>query len=81
MPKSRRRQKDDYTPQSQGVEASSGRWVVPTMCTLLLLGLAWIVIYYIFQEDIAFLRNLGGWNLLIGMGLITGGFFTATQWK
>jgi hypothetical protein len=51
------------------------------MVTLLLLGLIWIVVYYVAREDIPLMRDLGGWNLVIGMGLITGGFITSTQWK
>lgn len=83
MPRSRRRHKDDFTPPSRddGSSAASGRWVAPTMVTLLLLGLVWIVVYYIAREQIPVMRDLGGWNLVIGMGLITAGFMTATQWK
>jgi hypothetical protein len=60
---------------------SGGRWVAPTMVTLLLVGLIWIVVYYVARDDIPLMRDIGGWNLVIGMGLITGGFITATQWK
>jgi hypothetical protein len=59
----------------------SGRWVAPTMVTLLVVGLLWIVIYYVARDDIPVMNDLGGWNLVIGMGLITGGFITATQWR
>jgi hypothetical protein len=51
------------------------------MVTLLLVGLLWIVVYYIAGNDIPLMRDLGGWNLLIGMGLITGGFLAATKWR
>lgn len=84
MPESRRRRKDDFTPPTSEGGASSGasgRWVAPTMVTLLLVGLAWIVVYYIARDAIPVMDALGGWNLVIGMGLITGGFITATQWK
>ncbi|WP_116947954.1 cell division protein CrgA [Jiangella endophytica] len=85
MPKSRSRRKDDdYTPPERGElkdPTVSGRWVVPTMITLLLVGLVWIVVYYLVGDDIPLVQDLGGWNLLIGMGLITGGFMTATRWK
>ncbi|MGH8774495.1 MAG: cell division protein CrgA [Jiangellaceae bacterium] len=86
MPKSRIRRKADFTPpQEQGSGGGgigvSGRWVAPTMVTLLLLGLAWIVVFYIARDSIGFIDDLGGWNLVIGMGLITAGFITATKWK
>ena len=84
MPESRRRRrKDDYTPPTREERgaAVSGRWVAPTMVTLLVLGLAWIVIYYVVGSEIPLMSDIGGWNLVIGMALITGGFITATQWK
>lgn len=58
-----------------------GRWVAPTMVTLLLLGLIWIVVFYVAGDQIPVIQDLGGANLIIGMALITGGFITATQWK
>ncbi|AYY15116.1 cell division protein CrgA [Actinobacteria bacterium YIM 96077] len=84
MPKSRRRKSDDSAVQEQRGDrepGTSGRWVVPTMLTLLILGLVWIVTYYLLREYIPFMETLGGWNLVIGMGLITGGFVVATQWE
>lgn len=83
VPESRRRRKDDYNPPTREERgtAASGRWVAPTMVTLLLLGLVWIVVYYVAGENVPLMSDLGGWNLVIGMGLITGGFITATQWK
>jgi hypothetical protein len=51
------------------------------MVTLLVLGLAWIVVYYITEANLPLMSALGGWNLVIGMGLITVGFITATKWR
>lgn len=83
VPRSRRRSKDDFTPPDHrgGGGAASARWVAPTMVALLLLGLAWIVTFYVAGEYIPVMGDLGGWNLVIGMGLITAGFVTATQWR
>ncbi|WP_276320655.1 cell division protein CrgA [Phytoactinopolyspora endophytica] len=78
---SRRRKKDNSVVQEPRDTSASGRWVVPTMLTLLILGLVWIVAYYLLREEIGFMDAMGGWNLVIGMGMITGGFITATQWK
>lgn len=84
MPRSRIRRKADFTPpprRESGGLGVAGRWVAPTMVTLLVLGLVWIVVYYIAGNDIPLVQDLGGWNLVIGMGLITGGFIAATRWK
>lgn len=69
------------TNPSDDSPTQQSRWVAPIMVTLLLLGLLWIVVFYIAGDEIPLIQDLGGWNLVIGMGLITGGFITATQWK
>ena len=84
MPKSRIRRRRLFTPPSAreaGARLLGGRWVAPTMVTLLLLGLAWIVVYYVAGPDVPLIRDLGGWNLIVGMGFITGGFLVATRWQ
>jgi hypothetical protein len=84
MPKSRIRRKVDFTPPAIRAASGSGipgRWVAPVMVTLLVLGLAWIVVYYITEASLPVMSALGGWNLIIGMGLITAGFIAATKWK
>lgn len=84
MPESRRRRKDDYVPPAQRPAKDptlSGRWVAPVMVGLLLIGLAWIIVYYLIGDDVPVMKDIGGWNLLVGMGLVTSGFLTATRWK
>ncbi len=83
MPESRQRKKADFTPpqtSKKPVKVGSGRWVAPTMCTLWIIGLAWIVVYYI-VPDLAYFGELGNWNLAIGMALIAAGFILATKWE
>ena len=48
MPKSRVRSKAVYTPPpSKAKSKVSPRWLVPSMLGCLILGLAWIALYYI----------------------------------
>ncbi len=48
MPKSRTRSKAVYTPPTRTARSKvSPRWLVPTMLGCLLVGLAWIALYYI----------------------------------
>ena len=51
------------------------------MVTFLVLGLLWIVVYYLTEGQLPLMSSLRGWNLVIGMGLITAGFVTATKWR
>jgi hypothetical protein len=85
VPKSRTRRRWLFTPPKRRERLptglAGGRWVAPTMVALLLLGLAWIVVYYLAGQSVPGMQDLGGWNLLVGMGLITAGFIVATKWK
>ena len=62
----------------------SRQWVVPTFVTVGLLGVLWLVTYYITASvgiDVPVMTALGGWNVLIGMGGMAAAFVLATFWK
>ena len=59
----------------------SAAWVAPTFIVVGLLGVLWLVVYYVASAYIPFMGALGGWNILIGMGLMVAAFGIATQWK
>ncbi|WP_329566006.1 cell division protein CrgA [Kitasatospora sp. NBC_01266] len=83
MPKSRLRKKSDYTPPvtATAVKLSSGRnWVAPVMLALFLIGLVWIVTYYVTSGSYP-VQAWGNWNILVGFGFIAAGFGVSTQWK
>jgi hypothetical protein len=85
VPKSRIRRKVDFTPPETRIGGGGGRiprqWIAPLMVTFLVLGLLWIVVYYLTEGQLPLMSSLRGWNLVIGMGLITAGFVTATKWR
>lgn len=55
-------------------------WFKPVMFGFMLLGLAWIVVYYLSQTSWP-IQSLGVWNILIGFGLLLIGFFMTTRWR
>lgn len=62
----------------------SRQWVVPAFITIGLLGVMWLVVYYITASlaiTIPLMTDLGGWNVLIGMGGMAAAFALATLWK
>lgn len=61
-------------------QEGSPKWLVPTMISLLVGGLIWIVVTYLFQSQYP-IPGLGRWNLAIGIAVILGGFGLATRWK
>ena len=84
MPKSRIRKKSDYTPPTTAataVKLKSGRgFIAPLMLGLFLVGLVWIVVYYVTNAQWP-IGAIGNWNILIGFAFIAGGFGVSTQWK
>lgn len=84
MPKSRIRKKDDYTPpparQPQAIRLTNRSWVAPVMLALFLIGLAWIVVFYVTETQLP-IEALGNWNIVVGFGFIAAGFGVSTQWK
>ncbi|MBO0808424.1 MAG: cell division protein CrgA [Actinobacteria bacterium] len=82
MPKSRVRAKAVYTPPPRPARAKmSPSWLVPTMLACLLIGLAWIAVYYITGGTMPGQSALGGWNLAAGMAFIIAGVALATKWR
>ena len=81
MPKSRVRDKRVYTPPPRSAKAKvSPPWLVPTMLGCLLVGVAWIALFYITGQDLP-LPSLGPWNLAIGFSFIVAGLGLATRWR
>ena len=83
MPRSRIRRRSAFTPPPEKTRASSlvsPRWLVPVMVTSMVLGLLWVVVYYVTQTDYP-IRSFGNWNMAVGFGLIAIGFGLATRWK
>ena len=59
-----------------------GRGVVIGMLGCFLLGLIWIIVYYMVgSEPIPLIRNLGQYNLIVGIGFMAVGFVYATKWE
>jgi hypothetical protein len=60
-----------------------GRGVVVGMLGCFLVGLIWIVVYYITGQDLTVpvIKNLGQYNLVVGIGFMAVGFVYATHWE
>ncbi|MGW0038121.1 cell division protein CrgA [Gordonia sp. NPDC003376] len=96
MPKSKVRKKTDYTinPASRTpvkVKAGpSSAIYVGVMLGLMLLGLAWLIVYYLAASETTYggegqalhwMADLGPWNFLIGFALMVGGLLMTMRWR
>ncbi len=60
-----------------------GRGVVIGMLGCFLIGLIWIVLYYVLGSDITVqpFTDLSQYNLVVGIGFMAVGFVYATHWE
>jgi hypothetical protein len=80
VPKSRVRSKAVYTPPPRSSKAKvSPRWLVPAMLGSLIVGLVWIVVFYVSQQKLP-IGALGAWNLVVGFVFLSTGLVLATEW-
>ena len=88
MPKSKVREKvarkrkvaAEITPEIIEVKVESPKWLVPVMLASFLLGLIWIVIFYISSTSYP-IPGIGAWNMMVGFAFVGVGFSLATRWK
>jgi uncharacterized membrane-anchored protein len=82
-----RSNKPAYTPPQGRGERKTARigspsWLPPTMVALFVIGLAWIVVYYIAGASIPFMNAMPPLaNVGIGFAFLAGGFVLATKWR
>lgn len=87
MPESRVRKKAAYTAppaKSSGPKVNS-RWFVPVMLAFFVIGLVWIVVFYVSEGQYPIPSigswDVGSWNLVIGFGIVMIGFLMTTRWR
>ena len=86
MPVSKKRKKPVYPITTAEPGATPRRrpspvWLAPLMLALFLIGILWLVVFYLAQGDMPLTGELGNVNLLIGFGFIVLGFALSTQWR
>lgn len=54
---------------------------VGVMLGLMILGLAWLVVYYLWGQDISFFTAIGNWNFGIGFLLMIAGLLMTMRWR
>lgn len=68
--------------QQTGEPIPNPVWFKPIMFGFMLLGLLWIITYYITSATISLpIPALGQGNIFVGFGLIMVGFMMTTRWR
>jgi Cell division protein CrgA len=83
VPESRSRKKAEYTPPPKAArkKGPSGPVFLWTMVAAYVIGLAWIVTFYVSSSQYPIPFHQTYWNLAIGFGIICVGFFMSTRWR
>jgi hypothetical protein len=90
VPKSKVRKKSVYTPPKgtlpgsaarAAAAAPSPRWYAPLMVALMLIGLVWIVVFYVAGDKVPFMNAIGAWNFAIGFGAMVIGLVMSMRWR
>ncbi|MFB2580058.1 cell division protein CrgA [Herbiconiux sp. P15] len=55
-------------------------WFKPVMFGFMLVGLLWIIVFYV-SQGLFPIPDLGSWNILIGFGIAFVGFIMTTRWR
>lgn len=85
MPKSKVRKKEaPYVPpallNAAPLPKESPRWLAPAMVGSFLVGLVWIVTFYVSNTNYP-IPSIHAWNMVIGFGWVAAGFVLATRWR
>jgi hypothetical protein len=87
VPKSKVRKKPTapIRTQSAGVPTKmmspSPSWYPIVMGVVLILGLAYLVVYYLANQSVPLMKDLGGWNFAVGFGIMLVGLVMAVRWR
>ncbi len=79
MPKARSK-RSRYIPPPKKKPKASPRWFGAVILTVMLLGVAVIVLNYLGLMPFTG-GQAKGWLVFVGLGLIGAGFLLATQWR
>jgi len=63
-----------------GDDAPNPVWFKPIMFGLMLIGLVWIIVFYVSQGTLP-VPQFNQWNILVGFGILFVGFLMTTRWR
>ncbi|MFC9769378.1 cell division protein CrgA [Rhodococcus jostii] len=87
MPKSKTRKKTDYridpATRIPGTAAAgpSSTLYITVMLGFMLVGLCWLLVYYLAADQLDWMNTLGADNFLIGFGFMIVGLIMTMRWR
>ncbi|WP_157154948.1 MULTISPECIES: cell division protein CrgA [unclassified Diaminobutyricimonas] len=71
---------DDQTEQRTAEDAPNPVWFKPIMFGFMLVGLLWIIVFYVSETRFP-IADIGNFNILVGFGIMFIGFLMTTRWR
>jgi hypothetical protein len=91
VPKSKVRKKNDAPVRSEALRpatkqlAPSPTWYPAVMAAIMLVGLAYLVVYYLTSSGtsphVPVMADLHNWNFAVGFGVMLVGLVMAVRWR
>ncbi|GAA0034078.1 MULTISPECIES: cell division protein CrgA [Brevibacterium] len=79
--RSQGRKTASYTSEAgQQTIKPNPRWFLPVLLGLLIVGLIWLVVFYLTQGAFP-VEAWGNWNILIGFAFFVAGLIMSTRWR
>ena len=75
-----RTQTECPVPAASGEQAANPVWFKPIMFGFMLIGLIWIIVFYVSDQALP-VPTWGSWNILVGFGIMFIGFLMTTRWR
>lgn len=72
---------DSNIERAKGEAAPNPVWFKPVMVGFMLIGLVWVLVFYISGDKFYPIPAIGTWNLLVGLGIAMIGFLMTTRWR
>ena len=79
--KAAKRQHTSAPKSKQSRFSATGEWAPYVFVPMFVIGVLWLVVYYVAGNIVPGMNALGNWNFLVGITLIAGGFIVAMFWK
>jgi hypothetical protein len=76
----RKQERTKKVREPKAGDAPNPVWFKPVMFGFMLVGLIWIIVFYISQGTLP-IPSLQSWNILVGFGIAFIGFLMTTRWR
>jgi hypothetical protein len=76
----RDRSDDPIVERTESAPAPNPVWFLPIMVGLMLLGLVWILVFYLSGMQYP-IPGITSWNLVVGFGIAFVGFLMTIWWR